>query len=122
MEEEIQKAIDLLTQHGFEIITPQPISEIHEDFEIWWGLYAKKRGREKCLRRWMRMSKKDRMACIAATPAYVRSVTEKQYQKDPYTYLTGRCWEDEIIDPYDDKKQRTAIDFTAKATAIFNAK
>lgn len=122
MEEEIQKAIDLLAQHGYDVVAPQAASEIIEDFEAWWELYAKKRGREKCLKRWMRMPKKDRAACIAATPAYVRSVTEKQYQKDPYTYLNGRCWEDEIIDPYDDRQQRATIDFTTKATAIFNAK
>ena len=121
MEKEIQQAIDLLLQNGYEVTPPQSVKEINDDFEQWWNLYNKKRGKDKCLKRWMRMSKKDRLACITATPAYVRSVSEKQYQKDPFTYLNGRCWEDEIIDFYGEAEQRTAIGFATKAAAILNA-
>lgn len=125
MENEVQQAIDLLLQHGYEVIapesTPQLKTEILKEFENWWNLYNKKRGKDKCWRRWQRMPKKDRQACLAATPAYVRSVSEKQYQKDPFTYLNGRCWQDEIIDPYGETEQQTAIGFAAKAAAILNA-
>lgn len=121
MENEVQQAINLLLQHGYEVIAPQSKADISNEFQLWWNSYNKKRGKDKCWKRWQRMTKKDRQACIAATPAYVRSVSEKQYQKDPFTYLNGRCWEDEIIDPYGESEQRAAIGFATKAAAILNA-
>lgn len=121
MEKEIQQAIDLLLQHGYEVTPPQSISEVNKEFEMWWNVYNKKRGKDKCQKRWARLSKKDRQACIAATPAYVRSISEKQYQKDPFTYLNGRCWEDEIIDPYGHSEQQAAIGFAERMATILNA-
>lgn len=122
MDKKIQEAIELLTQNGYEIVPPQAHEDIVSDFTTWWNLYNKKRGKDKCLKKWMRMSKKDRQACLAATPLYVKTITSKQYQKDPFTYLNGRCWEDEIIDPYGDiQQQQTAIGFATKAAAILNA-
>ena len=51
MKEEIQKAIDLLLANGYEITPPQTIGEICNDFEQWWNLYNKKRGKDKCQKR-----------------------------------------------------------------------
>lgn len=121
MEKEIQQAIDLLLQHGYEVTPPQSEEEINNEFERWWNMYDKKCGKNKCLRKWVNMPKKDRISCITATPAYVKSRPVKQYRKDPFTYLNGRCWEDEIIDPYGEAEQRTAIGFATKAAAILNA-
>lgn len=121
MEKEIQQAIDLLLQHGYEVTPPQSEEEINNEFERWWNMYDKKCGKNKCLRKWVNMPKKDRISCITATPAYVKSRPVKQYRKDPFTYLNGRCWEDEIIDPYGEVEQRTAIEFATKAAAILNA-
>lgn len=119
MDKEIQQAIELLQRHGYEVVMPQSVTEINEEFEYWWQLYNKNRGKEKCAKRWARLSKKDRQACIAATPAYVQSVSNKQYQKDPLTYLNGHCWQDEIIDPYGERKQ--AIAFATKTADILSA-
>ena len=66
-------------------------------FEYWWTLYDKKRGREKCLQKWQRLTESDRTACINATPAYVASTPDKQFRKDPLTYLNQKAWNDEII-------------------------
>lgn len=67
------------------------------DFETWWNLYQKKRGKEKCMKKWAKLSQKDKQACIAATPAYVASTPDVTYRKDPYTYLNNSSWNDEII-------------------------
>ena len=67
------------------------------DFEIWWEMYDKKRGKEKCLKKWAKLTKIEREDCLNATPAYVASTPDKQYRKDPQTYLNGKCWNDEII-------------------------
>lgn len=71
--------------------------DFHKSFSTWWNLYDKKRGREKCLKKWEKLSVKEREACIAATPAYVASTPDKQYRKDPQTFLNNKSWEDEII-------------------------
>lgn len=119
MIDEIQQAIALLQKHGYEVLPPERETQLNVEFENWWNLYNKKRGKVKCLRFWARMSKKDKADCIAATPAYVQSITDKQFQKDPFTYLNGRCWQDEIINPYGE--QQSAITFASKAAAILNA-
>lgn len=120
MEKEIQDAITLLESNGYEVIPPQSIISIDSEFENWWNIYNKKRGKDKCIRKWRHMSKKDRIACINATPKYVASVTLKVYQKDPLTYLNSRAWEDEIYTKYDNEQQ-SELNFASKATAIFNA-
>lgn len=117
---EIQEAIQLLERNGYEIIPPQSVISIDNEFERWWELYNKKRGKDRCLRKWHHMSKKDRIACINATPRYVASVSSKVYQKDPLTYLNGRSWEDEIYTEYDDE-QKSELNFASKAAAIFGA-
>ena len=125
MEEmEIQSAITLLESQGFEVIPPQSISSLNEEFEQWWDIYDKKRGKPKCLKKWLHMTKKDRRACIEATPRYVASVTSKVYQKDPLTYLNGRAWEDEIYSEYDEvqqHQQRAELNFARTAAEVFNA-
>lgn len=80
------------------VVLPQEDTAITStDFEEWWNLYQKKRGKEKCMKKWMKLSARDRQACIAATPAYVASTPDVAYRKDPYTYLNNKAWNDEII-------------------------
>lgn len=67
------------------------------DFEEWWELYDKKVERAKCEVKWNRLSTEEKMACIAATPVYVASTPDKQYRKNPQTYLNNKSWNDEII-------------------------
>lgn len=66
-------------------------------FDSWWNLYDKKRGREKCLAKWEKLTPIEQYLCLLNTPAYVMATPEKQYRKDPLTYLNGKCWNDEII-------------------------
>ena len=39
-------------------------------------------------------------------PNYLKTITEKKYQKNPLTYLNGECWNDEIqeIEKNEDKQ------------------
>lgn len=123
MEKEIQEAITLLESNGYEVIAPQSLSEIDEEFEHWWKLYGKCVGKQKCLSKWHHMRKKDRAACIQATPKYVASITQKVYQKHPLTYLNSRGWEDEIYTEYDKstRQQQTELNFARTAAEVFNA-
>lgn len=121
MNEEIRAAIDLLTANDYDVTPRQTIEEIDESFELWWNMYEKKRGKEKCRKKWNRMSRKDREDCIRATPSYVQSIEEKIYQKDPFTYLNNRAWEDEIIDRYASHNDRNEYYFAQKAARILNS-
>lgn len=75
-------------------------------FDDWWNAYGKKRGRKKAEAKWNTLSHADKIACMQATPAYVASIEDKQFQKDPLTYLNGECWNDEIISKQDNEQQR----------------
>lgn len=121
MEEKVKNAIDFLTSLGYEIIEPQSISVINQEFETWWQIYNKKRGKSKCMRKWAHMPKKDRRACLEATPRYVASITNKVYQKDPLTYLNGRAWEDEVYTEFGEQQKHDGSIFAKTAAAVFNA-
>ena len=86
-------------------------------FEEWWCSYAKKRGRKKAEAKWNKLSDFDKIECMKATPSYVASIEEKQFQKDPLTYLNGECWNDEIINKQNHEQQRT-ISLASKAARI----
>ncbi len=67
------------------------------DFDVFWNLYDKKVGRKKCIQKWKRIKEADKLLIIHHLPDYVKSTPEKQYRKNPETYLNGECWHDEVI-------------------------
>lgn len=79
---------------------------LDQSFEQWWNLYDKKRGKEKCMKKWAKLSAKEKRACIEATPAYVASTPDVNYRKDPYTYLNNHSWNDTIYYPNNVQQQR----------------
>lgn len=66
-------------------------------FDSWWNLYKKKVGRDKSLKKWITLSFDEINKCLDVVTAYEKSNPDKQFQKDPTTYLNGKHWEDEII-------------------------
>lgn len=74
-------------------------SELNISFVDFWDLYDKKVDRPKCEKRWNNLTGKDRQAIMIAIPAYKIATPDKQYRKDPATYLNARAWENEIIQP-----------------------
>ena len=91
-------------------VIQDPIFEGENDtFEDWWQMYGKKRGKKKAKQKWDRLTKQQQTACLLATPAYVASIDDKQFQKDPLTYLNGECWNDEIIPTKQDNEQQRNI-------------
>ena len=67
------------------------------EFEIFWNLYDKKKDRIKCERMWRNLTDAERSLCIARLPDYINSTPDKQFRKDPATYLNNKSWENEII-------------------------
>lgn len=68
-------------------------------FDSFWNLYDKKINREKCLSKWNRLSNKDKDAIFDHLPNYIASTPDKQYRKNPLTYLNNRGWDDVVILP-----------------------
>lgn len=85
-------------------------------FDVWWDMYDLKCGKEKCQKKWEKLSPKEQAECLEATPAYVASTPDKQFRKRPLTYLNGKCWNDEII--MRDNGKSTSPDAAERLTDI----
>ena len=77
---------------------PYPDEENKQEvFDIWWNLYDKKRSKKKTFKYWCKNIKSEIVSdIIDHTKKYILT-NEKQFRKDPHSYLLNECWEDEII-------------------------
>lgn len=80
-------------------ITIEPITyTINIDFEIFWNEYDKKVGnKEKLKTKWEKLTDKERQDAIWYIPMYKQCQPDKQYRKNPETFLNNKSWNDEII-------------------------
>lgn len=66
-----------------------------EAFEEWWNLYNKKVEKKKAFKRFKICYKKDGLEKIMdGTRSYLKTVSSKQYQKNPTTFLNGDIYLD----------------------------
>jgi hypothetical protein len=73
-------------------------TKINFQFEDFWDLYDKKVGdRDKIKKKWQALTDPDRAAAINYIPGYIASRPDKQFRKDPATFLNNKSWNDEII-------------------------
>lgn len=75
-------------------------------FSDFWNLYNKKVDRKKCEAKFKRLNNKEVEMIFKTLPNYLKTITDKKYQKNPLTYLNGECWNDEIeeIEKNEDKQ------------------
>lgn len=96
---------------GDSIVTIQaPVSDgspSESSFDEFWNLYDKKVGRDKCIRLWRKLTAKEKRYCIAYVPLYVQAQPDKQYRKNPETFLRNKSFYDEIINRDNKEQQRT---------------
>ena len=98
MKEEIQKAIKLLKENGYEVKKIILDKDDEYTFDNIWNLYDKKVGcKDKLRKKWNSMSKADRKAATEYVPLYVIATEDKKYRKNFQTFLNQRGWEDELI-------------------------
>ena len=67
------------------------------DFDFFWNLYEKKVGRPKCEKLWDKLTLKEKKACLDYIPLYKQAQPDKQYRKNPETFLRNKSWNDELI-------------------------
>jgi hypothetical protein len=69
----------------------------NDRFAEFWDLYGKKTDSSKCKTKFARLTKAEIELLFEKLPAYIKSTPDKQYRKNPITWLNGKCWNDEII-------------------------
>lgn len=63
-------------------------------FQIWWDLYAKKVDQKKCFARWKKYNHDTRVEIWRHTKKYIEATPDKQFRRNPLTYLNGENWKD----------------------------
>lgn len=66
-------------------------------FDEFWEMYDKKVEMGKCKKKYEKLSEENRSKIKEHLPKYKIAQPEKQYRKNPYTYLNNQSWNDELI-------------------------
>lgn len=67
------------------------------EFDEFWNAYGKKVDTAKCKSKWLKLTHEQHAEIMANVFDYVVANNDKQYRKNPLTYLNGQCWLDEIV-------------------------
>lgn len=73
---------------------------IYPTFDDFWESYDKKVGlKEKIIKKWNKLTHKEKEAVMGYIPNYKLCQPEKQFRKNPETFLNNKSWNDELIFP-----------------------
>ena len=67
------------------------------DFSVFWDMYDKKIGKDKCSSKWDKLTRQEKEDAIRYIPDYKDAQPDKQFRQHPLTYLNNKKWNDEII-------------------------
>ena len=71
---------------------------INIDFDWFWNDYDKKVGdKQKLKKKWNKLTDEERQNAMNYLDLYKQSVPDKQFRKNPETFLNNKSWNDEII-------------------------
>ena len=71
---------------------------INIDFDWFWNDYDKKVGdKQKLKKKWNKLTDEERQNAMNYLELYKQSVPDKQFRKNPETFLNNKSWNDEII-------------------------
>jgi len=59
-----------------------------KEFDLFWDLYDKKTSREKCLKKFQKLTEKEIQDIMEYVPKYIIATPDKQYRKNPETFLS----------------------------------
>jgi len=67
-------------------------------FSKFWDLYDKKIGNNtRVEKKWYSLTNKERLAAMDFIPKYIQAQPNKQFRKNPETFLNNKSWNDEIV-------------------------
>ena len=107
-----QHTIGHMTSHmENENVNVNKDKNINIDFDFFWNDYDKKVGdKQKLKNKWNKLSDKDRNDIMNYLPLYIEAVPDKQFRKNPETFLNNKSWLDEIV-------KRTTPDYNKQSYA-----
>ncbi len=72
--------------------------DVNIDFDWFWNDYDKKVGdKQKLKKKWNKLTDEERQNAMNYIDLYKQSVPDKQFRKNPETFLNNKSWNDEII-------------------------
>ena len=75
-------------------------------FNDFWGKYDKKVNRDDSLKKWLKLSITDMQDALKMVDAYIKSTPDKQYRKNPSTWIYQKAWRNEVIGKAEDLKTK----------------
>lgn len=91
---------DMFSSSVHAIAVEYPASDdeaFNTGFDTFWAAYDKKVGRPKCEKLWEKLTIKEKKDCLDYIPLYKQAQPDKQYRKNPETFLRNKSWNDELI-------------------------
>lgn len=73
------------------------IESKRKGFNLFWNLYDKKIDIKKCQMKWNKLNDEEKKNIMDYIPKYHKEQPDKQYMKNPATFLNNRSWENEIV-------------------------
>lgn len=116
MENENENRIEIENRKENKGVQGEKFEEVDDlilwpSFEDFWHTYQKKVDRTGAEKVWKKIKQDQRELLMAHVPLYVMATPNKQYRKDPDTYLRNESWKNEIIETQKQNgKQSTTID------------
>ena len=90
---------------------PSKADALDSEFSEWWNLYDKKIDRKKAYQKFKQCRKKHSLdEIMKGTRAYLKTITDKKYQKHPTTFLNGESYLD--IEGYQQEVRRDDKDLS----------
>ena len=63
-------------------------------FNDFWKIYDKQVDRKKCLEKFEKLKDEEIKLIFETLPYYVTNTQDKQFRKNPATWINGKCWND----------------------------
>jgi hypothetical protein len=93
--------------------------EVYPTFGDFWEIYDKKRGDQAKIKvKWDKLRQEEKENAIEYIPSYIEAQPEKQFRKDPGTFLNNKSWNDEIITNSTTKNRNNEQSSEERATRI----
>lgn len=70
---------------------------VEESFSKFWKMYDKPTEKQSCRAKWYNLTESERTLVFEKLPAYVAATPERQFRKNPLTYLNRKIWLDEDL-------------------------
>lgn len=89
---------DLYGENNISRFSSKEEKTVNFSFSEFWNLYDKKVGRKDLLeKKWLKLSDKDREKAMKYIPRYKEVTPDKQFRKNPESFLNQKSWNDELI-------------------------